>query len=129
MDGQVGPLSVLHKPFVRESIATKDELQPIPLQAVANGSVDSMHGRERAYGDTILLEHNLVLAGIIKLINLYLAPTGRDLTHPAGDIPHHGGFKTFDCHFGAQFWLIAARPPDSQRPMPAAGPTADPKGQ
>ena len=79
---QVCVLGMLHPPLVGVGITGESELEAIPVQDEAHGTVQGMYGRDGGNGHTVLLVDHLVDTFVVKLIHLHLEADGIDVALP-----------------------------------------------
>ncbi|NIS51159.1 MAG: hypothetical protein GWN94_08625, partial [Phycisphaerae bacterium] len=58
----------LDEPLVGVGIGAEDELQAVPFQPVAHGSVDGVDCRERTDHDAVLVVDDLVHTLVVELV-------------------------------------------------------------
>ena len=74
VDDEIGVQGVLREPGIGIGVAREDELEAVPLEAVAHRAVDHVDGGPRADDDAVLLVDDLVLALVVELVDLEALP-------------------------------------------------------
>ena len=82
VDGEVGALGVLDVPLVGDRVAAEDELEAVPLEAVADRAVDAVDRRPGSNRDPVLLVDDLVHLGVVELLHLNLPGPAREGPDP-----------------------------------------------
>ena len=68
MDDDVRSLRILDEPFVGDRITAEHETEPIPVEAIADGSVENVNGRERRDPHAVLLVDDFVVLLVVELV-------------------------------------------------------------
>ena len=68
MDHQVRVFGVLDEPLIRPRVAPEHETQPIPLEPVADGTIEAVDGRPTLDRDAALFIDDLVFLLVVELV-------------------------------------------------------------